>query len=124
MKKAAVVVRTLMGLMFLFASITYLFKLITPPPLTGAMKTFNDGLEASRYLMPTVKIFELLCGLAFVTGQFNALAVVLIFPILVNILCVNLFLAPEGLPLVIPLFLGELFLAYYHRDSYRPLFKA
>lgn len=44
-----------MGLLFLFASITYLFKLITPPELTGAMKTFNAGIKASGYLMPTGK---------------------------------------------------------------------
>ena len=61
MRKAAIVVRTLMGLMFLFASITFLFKLYTPPPLEGAMKTFNEGIEASVYLMPTVKVIELFC---------------------------------------------------------------
>ena len=43
MKIAVVIVRTLMGLLFLFASITYFFELITPPPLTGAMKVFNEG---------------------------------------------------------------------------------
>ena len=56
MKIAVIIVRSLMGALFLFASITFFFKLITPPPSTGAMKTFSDGLEASRFLMPTVKI--------------------------------------------------------------------
>ena len=59
MKWAVIVVRSLMGLLFLFASITFLFKLITPPPLTGAMKTFNDGLVAATYLLPTAKVIEL-----------------------------------------------------------------
>ncbi len=123
MKIAAIVVRTLMGLMFLFASITFLFKLITPPPMTGAMKVFNDGLEASVYMMPTVKVIELLCGLAFVSGKFVRLAVAVIFPIIVNILGVHLFLAPEGLPVAIPIFIGDLFLAYCYRDSYRAMFQ-
>lgn len=124
MKITAVVLRTLMGLLFLFASITYLFKLITPPPMTGAIKIFNDGLEASRYLMPTVKVIELLCGLAFVTGKFNPLAVLVIFPIVVNIVCINFLLSPEGIPVAIFLIIAETFLIYYHRDSYRPLLKA
>jgi uncharacterized membrane protein YphA (DoxX/SURF4 family) len=124
MRIAAIIVRSLMGLMFLFASITYLFKLYTPPPMIGAMKTFNDGLDASFYLMPTVKVIELLCGLAFVSGRFVRLAVVVIFPIIVNILCVNIFLAPEGLPVAIPLLLADLFLAYYYRETYKPLLKA
>ncbi len=124
MKWAVIIVRSLMGLLFLFASVTYLFKLITPPPLTGAMKTFNDGLMASVYLMPTVKVVELVCGLAFLSGRFVPLATVLIAPILVNILGVHLFLAPEGLPLAIGLVLANGFLAWHHRSSYQGLLKA
>lgn len=124
MKIAATIGRVLMGLMFLFASITFLFKLITPPPMEGAMKVFNDGLEASRYIMPTVKVIELLCGLCFVTGFFVPLAAVVIFPIIVNIVGVHLFLAPQGLPIAIGLLVIDLFLAYYYRDRYAPLFRA
>jgi len=123
MKWAVIIIRSLMGLLFLFASITFLFKLITPPPLTGAMKTFNDGLMASVYLMPTVKVIELVCGLAFLSGRFVPLATVLIAPIIVNILLVHAFLGPEGLPVAIFLVLANGFLAYHHRESYRPLFK-
>lgn len=124
LRVAAIIVRTLMGLLFLFASITFLFKLITPPPLTGAMKLFNDGLEASRYLMPAVKVIELICGLAFVTGRFVPLATILIAPIIVNIFFVHVFLAPAGLPVAIFLALANAFLAYYHREAYKPLLKA
>jgi putative oxidoreductase len=121
MRIAAIIVRTLLGLLFLFASITYLFKLFTPPPMEGAMKVFNDGLEASGYIMTTVKVIELLCGLAFVSGKFVRLAVVVIFPIIVNIVGVHSFLAPQGLPVAIGVLAADLFLAYYYRESYRPL---
>jgi uncharacterized membrane protein YphA (DoxX/SURF4 family) len=124
MKIAVIIVRSLMGLLFLFASITYFFKLITPPPLEGALKTFNDGLEASVYLLPTVKAVELLCGLAFLSGRFVALAAVLISPIIVNIVMVHTFLDPKGLPVALFLVLANAFVAYSHRDSYKPLFKA
>ena len=124
MKIAVIIVRSLMGLLFLFASITFLFKLITPPPLTGAMKTFSDGLQASVYLMPTVKIIELGCGLAFLSGRFVPLATVPIAPIIVNILLVHAFLGPEGLPLALCLVAGNAFLAYHHRASYKPLFQS
>src|SRR5262245_8184409 len=113
-----------MGLLFLFASITYLFKLITPPPLTGSMKIFNDGLEAARYLMPLAKVIELICGLAFVSGRFVPLATVLISPIILNIFFIHTFLAPEGLPVAFFLVLANSFLAYYHREVYKPLLKA
>jgi putative oxidoreductase len=123
MKIAAMIVRILMGLLFLFSSITFLFKLIVPPEPAGAMKIFSDGLAASVYLMPAVKIIELLCGIAFLSGKFVPLASVLISPIIVNIFFVHLFLGPERLPVAIFLVLANSFLAYYNRQSYKPLLK-
>lgn len=124
MKIATVVVRVLMGLLFLFGSITYFLKLIEPPPVVGALKTFNDGLEASVYLLPTVKLVELLCGIAFVVGRFVPLATVLIAPIIVNIVLVHAFLAPKGLPLAGFLVLANACVAYRHREAYKPLLRA
>jgi uncharacterized membrane protein YphA (DoxX/SURF4 family) len=124
MKIAVIIVRSLMGLLFLFASITFLFKLITPPEPTGAMKTFSTGLEASVYLMPTVKVIELICGIAFLTGRFVPLATVLIAPIIVNIFLVHAFLGRDGLPLALFLVLANGFLAYHYRDRYKPLFRS
>ena len=123
MKIALIIVRSLMGLLFLFSSITFLFKLITPPEPTGAMKIFSDGLQASVYLMPLAKIVELTCGIAFLSGRFVPLAAVLISPIIVNIFCIHAFLAPEGLPIAIFLVLANSFIAYYHRESYKPLLR-
>ena len=124
MKIATVIVRSLMGLLFLFASITYFFKLITPPPAEGAMKAFGEGLAASVYLLPTAKVIELLCGLAFLSGRFVPLATVLIAPIIVNIVLIHTFIDTQGLPLAIFLVLANSFVAYAHRESYKPLFKA
>lgn len=123
MRKAMIVLRTLMGALFLFASITFLFGLITPPPMAGPMKVFTDGMEASGYMMQVVKTIELLCGLAFVTGYFVPLAAVVIAPIIVNIVLVHAFLAPEGLGPAIFLVIANSFVAYYHRDAYKPLLK-
>jgi putative oxidoreductase len=123
MKITLIIVRSLMGLLFLFSSIAFLFKLITPPEPTGAMKIFSDGLEASVYLLPTVKIIELICGIAFLSGRFVPLAAVLISPIIVNIFFIHAFLAPEGLPIAILLVLANSFIAYNYRENYKPLLK-
>lgn len=121
MKIASIIVRILMGLMFAFASIAYFLKLFDTPEITGNMKIFNDGLAASVYLMPTVKTIELLCAIAFLSGRFVSLATVVIFPIVVNILLVHVFLDPSGLPIAVLLLAGNLFLAYYHRNNYKGL---
>ncbi len=122
MKIAMIIVRTLMGLLFIFASIAFFFKLYPQPELTGNMKIFNEGMEASGYLVVLAKIVELVCGISFLSGRFVTLAAVLIAPIIVNIFCIHAFLDPKGLPVAIFLVLGNLFLAYYHRENYKTLF--
>ena len=124
MKIFVIIVRTLMGLLFLFSAIVVFFNLYPAPELHGNMKTFNDGIMASGYLIYLIKVVETICALAFISGRFVPLATVMIFPITVNILFCHAFLAPDGLPVALFLFLGNLLLAYYHRKSYAPLFVA
>ncbi len=121
MKIAKIIVRVLMGLLFLFSSVVVLFKLVPEPELSGNVKLFNEGMAASVYLMPLLKSIELLCAIALLSGRFVPLATVVIFPITVNILLFHSFLAPEGLPVAIFLFLGNLFLAYTSRKNYQTL---
>lgn len=124
MKIASIIIRVLMGLMFAFASIAFFFKLVDAPEQTGSVKIFNDGIAASIYLMPTVKVFELLCAIAFLSGKFVPLATIVIFPITLNILLLHVFLQPEGLPIAILLMVGNLFLAYYYRARYKTVLAA
>lgn len=124
MKIAAIIVRTLMGLMFAFASIMVLFHLMKEPEMTGNAKTFMIGMAASGYLLTTLKLFELVCAIAFLTGKFVPLATVVIFPIILNILLYHIFLDPSGLPVAILLMAGNLFLAWYHRDKYALILKS
>lgn len=124
MKIATIIIRTLIGLLMLFASVTYFFKLMPEPEMTGNMKVFNEGLTVSVYFMPLAKIVELVCGLCFVSGKFMKIAPLVLLPVSINIFFINVFLAPEGIPMVSILLLGNLFLIYRNWESYKPLFKA
>ena len=122
MKIAIIIVRSLLGLLFLFASVSYFLHLFPKPELTGPMKVFNEGLDASGYIMNVVKAVELICGALFITGRFVPLASVVIFPITINIVLTHTFLAPEGLPVALFVLLANLFLAYAYRSHYKGLF--
>jgi putative oxidoreductase len=124
MKIAVIIVRVLMGLLFIFGSLAFFFKLGGEPQLSGNMKTYFDGLVASVYFLPLLKITELVCGIAFLAGRFVPLACVVIAPIIVNILFVHTFLDKTGLPIAILLVLANSFLAYAYRDKFRPLLEA
>ncbi len=124
MKIAAIIVRTLMGLLLIFASVVVLFKLVPQPELTGNVKIFMDGINASGYLLTLIKVTELVCGLAFVIGRFVPLASVVIAPVIVNIFLFHAFVDTSGLPVAIFLVLANSFVAYANWDKYKPLLAA
>jgi uncharacterized membrane protein YphA (DoxX/SURF4 family) len=122
MKIATTIVRILFGALLIFSSAPYFLNLLPQPQLAGDMKIFTEGLNASGYLIPMVKAIELLCGIAFIAGRFIPLATILIFPIAINILCVHLFLAPQGLPVALFIVVADLFLVFRNRERYRCIF--
>src|SRR5256885_331530 len=98
-RKIQTIVRILLGALFLFGGIAFFFT--APPPLTGNMATFFEGLKASRYFFILLKGTEMVCGLLLVSGFYVPLALVVLAPIGVNILMVHVFLEPSGLPLAL-----------------------
>jgi putative oxidoreductase len=123
MKIAAIIVRTLMGLLFIFGAVMFF---ISPAlaDLQGNMKTYFDGLAVSGYFFTLLKVTELVCGIALVAGRYVPLALIILSPIIVNILFVHIFLERSGLPVAIILVLANSFLGYYYRKSFEPLFVA
>jgi putative oxidoreductase len=121
MKIATIIVRVLIGLLFIYASVLFFLKLAPETVSTGAFKAFQVGLIASSYLMPLAKIIEFVCGLAFVTGKYVTLANIVILPVTLNILLINYFMVPEQLPIAIFIFIGNIFLIYRYWGNYKGL---
>ena len=128
MKIAMVIVRTLMGLLLIFASVTYFLLVMgmfqMPEIPDGPLKTFNEGLAASGYFMILLKVTELVCGFLLLIGRFVPLAMVIVSPIIINIVLTHAFLDPAGIGPGLFLALGNIYLAYYYRDAFKPLLKA
>ena len=124
MKIAIIIIRTLIGLLFLYTSVSFFLKLMPEPVTTGDFKAFQIGLVASTYLLPLAKGIEFLCGLSFLVGRYVTLANLVILPVTLNILLINFFLTPENLPIAIFVFFGNIFLIYSHWGNYKSLFVA
>ncbi|HAH53931.1 MAG TPA: DoxX family protein [Flavobacterium sp.] len=124
MKIATLIVRILISFLLLFGSLAYFFKFGEQPELSGDMKTVMTGFMASNYLLPLAKSVELICGLSFITGKFMKISSIILVPISLNILLINVFLMPEGIPISAALFLGNLFMIYINWNNYKGLFVA
>ncbi|MFD0766549.1 DoxX family protein [Mucilaginibacter lutimaris] len=122
MKIAMIIVRTLMGLFLLFASVSYFFNLVKAPAvMPEPVITYNKGI-AVAHILTIVKSIELICGLLLVIGRFATLATILIFPITVNIVLFHAYADPANIGGGILLLVFNLFMAYYYRKNYAPLF--
>ena len=119
MKTALIIVRVILGIIYTAFSLAFFFKLMPAQDVTGNTQVFMTGLFATGYIMPVVKLVELLSGLAFLTGRLVPLATVVIFPITLNIFLFHVFLEPGGLVIPTILVIGNVFLALYYRDRYQ-----
>lgn len=121
--KITLACRILLGLIFFAGGLAGLLNLVPPPAnLPQAMQTFNAGLEASGYFMKLLKVTEVLCGLALLSGMFVPLALVVLAPVVLNIFFVHAFMAPEGL--ILALVLGALLIQLsFFSQAYSPVIR-
>ncbi len=129
MTKKTLFARSLLGIVFFVFGLMGLLKATTPPPtdLPEKLLTFSNGLFASGYFFPLLKICETLCGLFLLTGFFVPLALVILAPITINILMVHIFLANQGLPIAIILIILMAYLSFFsepYSKKIKELFKA
>ncbi len=124
MKIAVVVVRILMGLMFLNASLGYFFDLYPPPAeMPEELLTYMSGLNVV-HLMTIVKTIELLCAISFLAGRYVALSLLILLPVTFNILLLHLVTDPKTAAIAIAVFLLHLFLLYAYRKHYFQVLRA
>jgi uncharacterized membrane protein YphA (DoxX/SURF4 family) len=123
MKKAILVARLLLGLMFFVFGLNNILHFIPLPPPSGDALTFMMVLVTHKY-MTFVGLLMVIAGLLLLVGRYVPLALVLLGPIIVNILLYHALLWPHGAaPAFVVAFL-ELFLIWAYRLSFRGLFDA
>ncbi|TCD12057.1 DoxX family membrane protein [Pedobacter frigidisoli] len=123
MKIALIIIRVLLGGMYLFASVPFFLNISMGdmPKMTADQTTFMTGVMAAKYLMPLIKGTELISGILLLIGRTAPLAAIMIFPITLNIFLYHAFLGPKDLPMVAVMLLFNLFLFYAYRQKYMPM---
>ncbi len=117
-----VILRSLLGLIFLIFGLNKFFHFIPNPAEPPAAMDFFGALFRSGYFFPLLAGTEVISGALLLTGMMVPFALVLIAPVIVNIFMFHLFLAPGGLPIAVVLVALEVILAWMHRDAFAPLF--
>jgi len=120
--KINLVARVILGMIFLVFSLNFFFPFLPQPPLEEAGMNMMVALMGTGYFMVLLKITELISSLLVLTGRYTPLGILLLAPIVVQIFCFHLFLAPSGILLAVVLVLLEGYLGYAHFGKFRHLF--
>jgi putative oxidoreductase len=98
MKIASLIARILLGALFVFAGANHLFNFFGKQPLpAGVAGQFLGAMINSGY-MSFVGVCEVAPGLCLLFNRFVPLGLVVLAAVIVNILVVDVLMAPIGLP--------------------------
>ena len=100
MKIASLVARLLLGLVFLVFGLNGFLHFIKAPMPEGIAGQFAGAIFVSKYYVVIFGV-QFISGVLFLVNRFVPLAVVLIGPVIVNILCFHALMGAPGLPLAI-----------------------
>jgi hypothetical protein len=102
------------GLYYLVFGLDGFFKRIPLPSPSERGMAFLKALDEAKYVLFTVKVIEILVGLAWILGVASGLAWIVFTPILVNILAYHLLVNRKELGLPMILLVIHMLLAYKH----------
>jgi putative oxidoreductase len=123
MKIVTIIARSLLGLIFVVFGLNMFLQFIPmPPPPEGPARDFMMALFVSHYLY-VIGALQVAGGALLLIGRKVPLGLTLLGPVIVNILCFHILMAPAGLPLAIVVSALALFLVWRYRVAFAGLMK-
>ncbi len=123
MKTATIILRILLGLLYLVFGLDYFLHFIPyQPEHTGAAAALKNGLIETGYIYPMMKTIQVVGGISLISNRYAPFAAVVVFPISLNVFLFHTILVPSGWLMGVLLLGPNLFLGYAYRSYYRGLF--
>ena len=96
MKKVSIISRIFLGSIFLIFGLNGFLNFIQTPELAPEALAFMMALVKTGYMMPIVKLIEIITGAMMLFNKKEHLALILLAPILFNIISFHIFLDFAG----------------------------
>src|ERR1017187_8688 len=117
MKYAIIIVRLLLGLVFVVFGSNAFLHFIPMPPMQGQAGAFIGALVNSGYIY-VIAVLQVFGGLLLLIGCFVPLGLTLLGPVIANIMLYHIFLDQNGLPMACVISVLAFFLLWAHRDRF------
>ncbi len=124
MRIAVIIARSLLGLVFFVFGLNGFLHFIPNPPPPAAVGAFFGALFATGYMLKLIFGTQVIGGALLLLGVAVPFALTILAPVIVNIIAFHIYLSPDPMAMGIALTVAalELFLAWYYRDAFAPLF--
>ncbi len=123
MEKAKLIIRILLGLMLVIFGLNKFLQFMPLPPLPKAAAEFMGALIKSGYIMVIVAIVEIITGLLLLLNKYQSLALIVIFPVLLNAFLFHLFLDIAGIGGAVIAITMNIFLLIQNKEVYNQILK-
>ena len=124
MKIASTTISILLGLVLITFGLNKFFNFMPVMELSAPGLEFMGAFVKVGYGMTIIAMVEIISGILIATNKYRALALVILFPIMINALLFHMYLDREN---ILPALLAigmNLFLMYSSKEKYAPLFQA
>jgi putative oxidoreductase len=122
MKIASTISRYLLGLIFLLFGLNGFLHFIPLPPPTGTAAQFFGALFVSGFYV-VIFFLQIVPAVLLLINRYVPLALTILGPIIVNILCFHTLMAPAGLPLAIAVTILWLVVVWPVRAAFAGIFQ-
>ena len=123
MNKAKLIIRILFGLMLVIFGLNKFLQFMPMPPMPEAAGVFMGALVKRGYLMVVVALIEIATGVLLLVNKYQSLALVLVFPVILNAFLFHLFLDLPGIGGAAFAMAMNIFLFFANKESYKSILK-
>ncbi len=121
MKIATMVARILLGLMLVVFGLNGFLQFMPMPAMAAKAGEFIGALAKTGYIFPIIALVEIITGILLLINKYVALALVVLFPVLLNALLFHLFLDMAGIGAAALATALNVYLIFTNKDKYKEM---
>ena len=121
MKTTIIIARVLLGLILLVFGLNNFLQFLPMPEMSAGAGEFMGALAKAGYFFPIIAIVEIIIGVLLLINKYTALALVVLFPILLNAFLFHLFLDIGGIGIAALANILNIFLFITNKEKYKEI---
>lgn len=123
MKTTNTIIRILLGLLLLIIGLNKFLHFIPMPEMHEPAQQFMSALSETGYVLPAVAIIEIVAGIFIIINKYQALALIVMFPVILSAFLFHLFLDKVGIGTAVIALTINIYLLFINKSSYSELLK-